>query len=108
MAEKIYKAIRLEKEALDFIEKKIVGKDFTEKFHKLVYMLIKELPNTQKELKDLNTTIKKKTGELNKINETIQRFKQLVWDYESMISSMERVKSSVDKMVNFCENVSKS
>lgn len=105
MSEKIYKGIRLEKEVYDYIENKVDGKDFTQKFHNLAYMLIRDLPNIKKELNALNNKIKSKSEELNKINESIQKLNSLIWNYQNMLDSMERVKSSIDDLVDFCNTV---
>lgn len=105
MSDKIYKGIRIEKDIYDYILNKVDGKDFTDKFHNLVYLIIKDLPNIKKELKELYSEIKSKTEELHNIEKALQKLRTVIWDYQLLINSMDRVKSSVNELVKFCNNV---
>lgn len=106
LSEKVLKALRIDRPIIDYIENEIEGDDFTKKFHNLVYLCIDALPKTKSELNRLNNTIKNKSSELNKINESIYQLNSSLWEYKHLLNSLDKLKTSVDKVVNFCNNLS--
>lgn len=68
------------------------GKDFSDKFHKLVYDYKKSVPTLKKRKKDLQKEIEQKLEELQRLNKKI-------YDFQHLVNNLSCVRRDIDNAI---------
>ena len=89
------RSIRFSDELAELIDRQI-GDTFTQKFENLVTKCVWELPNREKQLKDIEEQIKKERERLYRLERATEQLRQLENDHlEYVIESLRRSTTQV-------------
>ena len=84
------RSIRFSNDLAELIDRQ-VGNTFTEKFENLVTRCVWELPQKEKELKQIEQQIQKKKAELKEIYKKTAEWRQTIQDITPRLWTLERI-----------------
>jgi len=85
------KTMRFDEEVENIINNNYDGKNFSERFHNLVYDFQNKLPFLEKQKRDLQKNIDDKKNELRDLERSIYKYQRLVNNLDSVRRDIENV-----------------